>query len=57
MIDVAAIIEQWSCYILIMVLFPLLLSVQVQWSSLRPTQLPLMCVELETLPSGVNMMV
>ena len=31
--------------------------VQVQWSSLRPTQLPLMCVELATSPSGVSMMV
>ena len=30
--------------------------VQVQWSSLRPTQLPLMCVELATSPSGVSMM-
>ena len=34
----------------------LLLPVQVQWSSLRPTQLPLMCVELVTSPSGVSMM-
>ena len=31
--------------------------VQVQWSSLRPTQLPLMCVELVASPSGVSMMV
>ena len=31
--------------------------VQVQWSSLRPTHLPLMCVELATSPSGVSMMV
>ena len=31
--------------------------VQVQWSSLRPTQLPLMCVELATSPSGVSMVV
>ena len=30
--------------------------VKVQWSSLRPTQLPLMCVELATSPSGVSMM-
>ena len=30
---------------------------QVQWSSLRPTQPPLMCVELVTSPSGVSMMV
>ena len=29
--------------------------VQVQWSSIRPTQLPLMCVELATSPSGVSM--
>ena len=29
--------------------------VQVQWSSLRPTQLSLMCVELATSPSGVSM--
>ena len=28
---------------------------QVQWSSLRPTQLPLICVELATSPSGVSM--
>ena len=34
----------------------LLLPLQVQWSSLRPTQLPLMCVELATSPSGVSMM-
>ena len=29
--------------------------VQVQWSSLRPTQLPLMYVELATSPLGVSM--
>ena len=29
--------------------------VEVQRSSLRPTQLPLMCVELATSPSGVSM--
>ena len=33
------------------------LLVQVQWSSLRPIQLPLMCVELATSPSGVSVMV
>ena len=31
--------------------------VQVQWSSLRPTQLPLMCVELATSLSGVSILV
>ena len=33
----------------------LFFSVQVQWSSPRPTQLPLMCVELAISPSGVSM--
>ena len=35
------------------------LVLQVQWSSLRPThgQLPLMCVELATSPSGVSIVV
>ena len=41
----------------IQLVFMLLLFVQVRWSSLRPTQMPLMCVELVASPSGVNMRV
>ena len=46
-------------YILMFCLYKamLIFHLQVQWSSLRPTQLPLMCVELATSPSGVSMMV
>ena len=47
-----------SCYSLLPVqMFLMQWLVQVQWSSLRPTQLPLMCVELATSPSGVSMVV